>query len=80
MMNIKNCKLSFKCSRSWDELKPTTDLTVKFCDECKNDVHLCLTQKEYDDATQKGWCVALPNKIYVPGDSEMTIGIPWNEQ
>lgn len=36
-------RFDYVCDRRWEDLKPTEDQTVRFCDSCKQDVHYCDT-------------------------------------
>jgi uncharacterized protein (TIGR02996 family) len=49
----------FICDKRWDELTPTDNATVRFCDRCKEDVHYCDTITEAREHAQKGHCVAV---------------------
>lgn len=53
-----NCELAFKCTKDWFELEPTDKAGIKYCNQCEEDVHLCTTQEELDDAMKHKYCVA----------------------
>lgn len=53
-----NCEFEYECPRNWFELSSTNKAGIKFCVECKKDVHLCITQDELTDAIKKGVCIA----------------------
>ena len=37
---IRNCVFAFKCTAKWDELIPTDDDKIHFCNACQKEVHL----------------------------------------
>jgi uncharacterized protein (TIGR02996 family) len=42
---IERCDSAFRfrCPKQWENLKPTADAAVRFCDECKKNVYYCDT-------------------------------------
>ncbi len=42
---IENCGVSFKfrCPKKWEEIKPTQDESVRYCDGCRQQVFFCST-------------------------------------
>lgn len=61
---IINCQFEFRCEFDWDLLNETRDPKIRFCDYCKKEVKLCLSNEEIDKACESGTCVAHP--IYSP--------------
>jgi hypothetical protein len=61
---IINCKFEYKCDLDWDLLNETQDPKIRFCNQCKKEVKLCLSNNEIDRAWETGTCVAHP--IYSP--------------
>lgn len=57
---IINCEFEYECDLDWDLLNKTNDPLVKFCDQCKREVKLCLTNEEIDNAWETGTCIAHP--------------------
>ena len=39
---IVNCDFAFKCPQQWEKMGATGIAGVRFCGECKKDVHLCV--------------------------------------
>ena len=56
-----SCDMEFECPRDWFALEPTDVVGVKFCEACKENVHLCLTENDLHSAKEKGWCIAYFN-------------------
>ena len=65
---IRNCGLKFKrqCSYLWDNLEPTDEGAVRYCNTCTRNVYLCVTNEETLWHAEQGHCVARP----VPDSSE----------
>ncbi len=57
---IINCEFEYECDLDWDLLNKTNDLLVNFCDQCKKEVKLCLSNEEIDRAWEVGACIAHP--------------------
>lgn len=57
---IINCEFEYECDLDWDLLDKTEDPMVNFCDECKREVRLCLSEEEIDRAWEAGTCIAHP--------------------
>ena len=34
---IRNCVFAFKCTAKWDDLNPTDDDKIHFCNECQKE-------------------------------------------
>jgi uncharacterized protein (TIGR02996 family) len=50
---------SFLCDRRWEDLRPSDDRTVRFCDACRQNVHFCDTITEARSHASDGHCVAV---------------------
>jgi hypothetical protein len=55
---VIECKLSFVCSRTWEDLQPGSIDKVRFCDSCDTKVRAVLTVADYERHKQLGHCVA----------------------
>jgi hypothetical protein len=44
----------------WDLLDKTENPMINFCNECKREVKLCLSDEEIDHAWETGICIAHP--------------------
>jgi uncharacterized protein (TIGR02996 family) len=47
------------CDKRWDEMMPTGDNAVRFCEGCKHNVYYCDTIMEARDHARKTHCVAI---------------------
>ncbi len=90
--SIINCEFEYKCDFDWDLLSKTKDPQIRFCNQCKKQVKLCLSNDEIDLAWETGTCIAHPMysqeliekiKQYEAGlgpypfkDIEMPLGLP----
>jgi uncharacterized protein (TIGR02996 family) len=50
---------AFVCDKQWEQLTPTTDGAVRFCESCRQDVHYCDTIATARQHTAKRHCVAV---------------------
>lgn len=56
---IRNCLFAFKCTAQWEELTPTNDDKINFCQDCQREVHLCEDDDELVTAVRLNRCVAI---------------------
>lgn len=56
--------LLFTCPMRWDDLQDTDVSKVRFCVECKRNVHLCESPEQFVDLSERGECVALLPQIF----------------
>jgi uncharacterized protein (TIGR02996 family) len=49
----------FVCEMRWDELAPTEDRAVRFCEGCEQEVYYCDTITDAREHAQQGHCVAV---------------------
>jgi hypothetical protein len=54
---------TFRCPRSWDELLPTDDGSVRFCSTCHRGVLEVVTEAEAEQAAAAGRCVSVRTPI-----------------
>jgi uncharacterized protein (TIGR02996 family) len=52
-------RFDFLCDRRWENLQPTGDRAVRFCDACKQNVHYCETITEARRHAWDGHCIAV---------------------
>jgi hypothetical protein len=57
---IINCEFEYQCDLDWDLLSETKDPKIRFCNQCKKDVKLCLSDDEIDRAWESFTCIAHP--------------------
>ncbi len=53
-----NCRVGFRCSKTWDSLRDTGTGDVRYCDSCRRNVHFCETEGQLVDAVKRKDCVA----------------------
>ena len=56
---IRNCRFAFRCHKHWNDLVPTKQQNVRFCDDCSRQVFYCATDAELARAVKSGQCVAV---------------------
>lgn len=71
---IRNCEFRFQCTKTWDSLKPTEDLSIRFCEQCQRTVHYCRNETELHDAIVKNKCVAAEIRYAPSGLIDIEIG------
>lgn len=78
MTPITNCKVefAFKCPKRWSKLKKTKDHSVRFCDVCSRNVHLCNTLEDVHWHASRGDCIAVPPKH---PDADFLMGEPMRD-
>ena len=59
--DVRNCdpQFSLQCPKQWSQLASTDTPTIRFCDQCDQNVHFCLTADELNQRTSQNQCVAL---------------------
>ena len=57
---IIHCEFIYDCPLDWDLLNKTGDPMINFCEQCKKEVKLCLSEEEIDRAWESGACIAHP--------------------
>jgi uncharacterized protein (TIGR02996 family) len=68
---IENCRgpFQFRCPLTWQELTPTRDENVRFCETCREEVIYCRSLSEARQFAGVGNCVALSKAVLrSPGD------------
>ena len=63
---IRNCSWKFKCKKTWDSLLETKEYSyqkIRYCPDCKEDVHLVTNEKELFIKIEHDRCVAIPFEI-----------------
>jgi len=56
-------ELSFKCPKRWSDLTVTAEDNVRFCDECKRNVHYCSTLANVRFHGTRNDCVAFDSSL-----------------
>lgn len=58
-VNLRNCKLAFRCKQKWEEMMPTRDDgTIRFCLDCMTEVFYCTTDQDLIDHIRSNHCIA----------------------
>jgi uncharacterized protein (TIGR02996 family) len=52
-------RFDFICDRHWEDLQPTGDTALRFCEACRQNVHYCDTIIEARKHAQDGHCIAV---------------------
>ena len=73
---IRGCEVKFrkKCPQLWENLKPTENESVKFCDECSQNVYYAQTDQEAISYAEQGFCIA--KEQYENERTTFTLGMP----
>ena len=56
---VENCDFLFKCPQQWDKMDETENEDVRFCGECRKEVHFVKGVKSLKELREAGKCVAL---------------------
>jgi hypothetical protein len=67
---IKYC-FKFQCPKLWDDLEKTESESIKFCNECQNNVYKATNKGMLSKYAAEGKCVA-----YFHYEKEMLLGMP----
>lgn len=54
------CRFIFMCPKRWAQLQPMPQDGVRYCDACRRDVHLALTEEAFLEYSLQGHCIAVP--------------------
>jgi len=58
---VRNCEFKFSCHQNWEGLEQKAqEDTIRYCSECKKDVHMVENAWELVLAIEKNYCVAVP--------------------
>ena len=66
----------FQCPQRWEDLSETDNEGVRYCAQCRRDVHLAHSAAELNDLARQGVCVAWCGDPRAGAESEdsMVIG------
>jgi len=63
---IRNCDFRLLCHQHWENLeKKPSDEGIRYCSECKKDVHYVNSAWELVMAVEKDYCVAVPRTLVI---------------
>jgi uncharacterized protein (TIGR02996 family) len=54
----------FVCPKQWEQLQPTADNRVRFCEACQRGVHYCASMHEARNHVLAGDCVAVDPRLW----------------
>jgi hypothetical protein len=63
---IRNCSWKFKCKKTWDSLLETKEYSyqkIRYCPDCKENVHLVTSESSLLLAIEHNYCVAIAFEI-----------------
>jgi hypothetical protein len=63
-ITLRNCIFAYKCSAKWNNLTPTENLKINFCQQCQKEVHFCESDEELISAIRLNRCVAFYSHEY----------------
>ena len=73
MIDIRNCKLAYRCNQRWEQLEPVPGAAMmRFCARCQNAVHLVDSEEAFVEMAKQGKCVAV---LHVDYPAAM-VGVP----
>ena len=80
-LTIRNCIFAFKCTAKWDELTPTDDDKINFCEQCQREVYFCEDDEELANAVRLNRCIAINRLEDLAAESDyegdsFLIGVP----
>ena len=58
---IANCAVPFRfeCPRLWENLDPTADPDIRFCQSCRKEIYRCYTMEQVARHALAGDCIAV---------------------
>lgn len=57
--NHPRFEMEFVCHKKWNEMKPTENRKVRFCEDCKKNVYFCDNIMEARELGQQGCCIGI---------------------
>jgi uncharacterized protein (TIGR02996 family) len=60
----RGLRFRFVCPQQWEQLQPTADGRVRFCETCQRGVHYCATMHEARNHALAGDCVAVDPRLW----------------
>jgi hypothetical protein len=52
-------RFDFVCDKTWADLKPTEDQTIRHCETCRKNVHFCDNLADAREHSQENHCIAV---------------------
>ncbi|MFY0536122.1 diguanylate cyclase [Nannocystis pusilla] len=66
----------FACTKRWETLAPGESDSVRFCQQCKEQVYYCDTVKDAETRALAGQCIAIPKQLSDGGVESHAMGRP----
>lgn len=66
----------FACPKRWETLAPTESDSVRFCQQCKEQVYYCDTVADAETRALAGQCIAIPKQLSDGGVESHAMGRP----
>jgi hypothetical protein len=78
---IEHCRSWFKflCPKTWSQLERTTQLDVRYCSTCRQNVFYCDSLEAVEEHRRAGHCICIEAGTTDQEDT-MCLGEPWNEE
>ena len=74
---VRNCEFKFSCHQSWEGLEiKSQDDAIRYCSECKKDVHIVENAWELVLAIENNYCVAVPRTEVITAKAIKNINKP----
>ncbi len=64
----------FHCQKPWDDLQPSGDKSVRFCDHCRQEVHQVVDADGFQRAVAQGQCVMVAGYADTESTEKMFVG------
>ncbi|MDC0721042.1 GGDEF domain-containing protein [Nannocystis bainbridge] len=69
-------RFTFACTKRWETLAPTDAESVRFCQQCKEQVYYCDTVAAAESRALAGQCIAIPKQLSDGGVESHAMGRP----
>jgi len=72
-------RFAFTCPNAWEKMATTGDAAVRWCGDCRRDVHRCDSFAEAEDHARRGDCIAVPGRLVGEASDRfcrLTVGRP----
>jgi uncharacterized protein (TIGR02996 family) len=66
-------RFEFPCPNRWADLQPTARPDVRYCDDCRRNVHYCTSQDEAEQLAVRGNCSAISARLALQVEPEQDL-------
>jgi uncharacterized protein (TIGR02996 family) len=56
-------RFAYQCPNRWTDLRATADESVRYCAECRKNVHFCASKHEAEAHAVQGHCIAIGSRL-----------------